>query len=154
MAAEGPTREERTAFRRQCLVSSCHSFNLLYIPVAHLRKVSAFRIVGTGRCSHPLLLGADVVVCGNIASSTSSYVNYIVHCTFQPYCKREILCVYLFCVCGRIPPLSIVISHFCCGNSSFKSDCDSYEVLICFSLRFFSLYPIKIVHKQNYRKLH
>lgn len=127
MAAEGPTREERTAFRRQCLVSSCHSFNLLYIPVAHLRKVSTFRIVGTGRCSHPLLRGADVGVCGNTASSTSSYVNDIGHCTLQPYCKGEFLCVY-FCVCEenstRFPPLSIVIFHFCCGNSSYKSDCN------------------------------
>lgn len=52
MAAEGPIREEQAGFRHDCLVSSCQSFNLQYIPVAHLCKVSAFRIVGTGYPSY------------------------------------------------------------------------------------------------------
>lgn len=48
LAALGPIREEQAGFRHECLVSSCQSYNLQYIPVAHLCKVSAFGIVGTG----------------------------------------------------------------------------------------------------------
>lgn len=75
MAAEGPIREEQAGFRHQCLVSSCQSYNLLYIPVAYLCKVNAFGIVGT---EYPCYLVCQELpqlkVC-NVQSSACCYIS-------------------------------------------------------------------------------